>query len=331
MDGEITRLTGTSPLDTGTFGGDNEYGQALEINKWLAGGAGISTTHYNPGQNQYYSPVGFVVDVPDGQVLGHFEGDGSTSLLHEGRQQYWRAFEAIRAAMLDGGVIQGAIDGQGYGGDFAAPVTDLMTAKTLKGRIEAFLGDGAVSADAKAAARTVVKRCATAALQDHYQNNGFNHPLGPGSPNVLSALEANLVGLAPGQGYQNLAQGRENKYTESQVHAELPQVVGAFYAAEPGQYPADLINARWLIANADWQANRLADARNFNQKFTAAGNNQVELMHLAGGRLANGPAPGASIFPPSFYVWALAIVGIALLYKNSGELMALYRRYMAGR
>ena len=73
MAGEITRLTAPSPLDTGTFGGNKPppplgTGTPIDLNAWLAGGAGISTTHYNPGQNQYYSPVGFIVDVAPARV-----------------------------------------------------------------------------------------------------------------------------------------------------------------------------------------------------------------------------------------------------------------------
>lgn len=327
MDGEITRLTAASPIDSNSFGGTNEYGQQLEINKWLSGGAGISTTHYNPGQNQYYSPVGFVVNVSDDRALGHFAGDGSTSLLHQGRPEYWQAFEDIRAAMRADIGIDGDINGNGYTADFANAVTNLATALQLKPRIEAFMADPLVSAPSKVATKQIIKTAASDALKHHYQHGGFNFPLGHGSPGVLGPLEANLQGLAAGTGYQNPVQNRENKYTESQVHAELAHVEGAFYAAELGSY-ADLINARWVTGNARWLSNRYDDAKTFNQKFSARGNAGVKMMHLRNGQLVDGKGPGGPILPDSFYRWALLALGLAIIYMNGPQLMALYQQYL---
>ena len=296
MAGEITRLTTASPLDAapGTFGGNRPDGFGpIDMNRWLSGGAGISTTHYNPGQMQYYSPVGFIVDVAPERVLGNFSGDGSTSTLHSGRPQYWQAFETIRAAMLADGAISAAITAQGYEGDFAAAVTNLPTATTLKGWIEAFLANGAVAAEVKAAVIALIKATATTSLQSHYQNNGFNYPLGPGAPGALAPLEAHLRGLEPGASYANPAQNnREVKYTESQVHAELGHVVAAFYATEAGAYP-DLIDAAWRATDAAFLANRAQAAQTVRQELVTAGNAGVEVNHLVGGNLVEGllPAP----------------------------------------
>jgi hypothetical protein len=78
---EIQNLQRASPLAAGNFGGNNAYGQPIEINTWLSGGVGLATTRYNPGQNQYYSPIGFIVDILPANEMGHYLGDGNTTTL----------------------------------------------------------------------------------------------------------------------------------------------------------------------------------------------------------------------------------------------------------
>jgi len=330
MAGEITRLTAASPLDAGTFGGTNEYGQPIEINKWLSGGAGISTTHYNPGQMQYYSPVGFVLEVDDENVLGHFEGDGNTSLLHSGRQTYWETFEEIREALTGDDLVNAQIDGQHYTADFADAVTDLNEANTLRGRIENFLANDLVTDEAKARAITLIKTAAVNQLKVHYEHGGFQGAIGPGGPGGLADLEGHLQGLDAGASYHHPDQDRDMKYTESQVHANLAEVVGTFYAAEVGEYP-DLINAAWRAGDDHWLANRIAAARNFRQLFVAAGNEGVQVLRLQNGILENAPAPADPGWSWSdIFKWAVATLGGAwVIYQYGWPLLyQLYTEYM---
>ncbi|MEA5513589.1 DUF4157 domain-containing protein [Nodularia sp. UHCC 0506] len=329
MAGEIQRLQGASPIDTGTFGGNNEYGQPVEINKWLAGGAGISTTHYNPGQNQYYSPVGFVLDILPGDVLGNFEGDGNTSTLHLGKDLYWQAFEAIRGAMIGDVTINADLNANGYGATFMNPVTNLPTANILRTQIENFLANAHVQDQSKNLTKMTIKTTAKQQLQAHYQTADMAAPIGPGGPAGLAALEAHLQNLAPGAAYRHPGQNRDIKYTESQVHGELAHVVGTFYTAEIGDYP-DIINATWRNGDPNWLNNRANAANQFRQLLVAAGNPNINLMRLQGGILANAPLPDAPIMPRGFLRWALASVGIAVLYYAAPRLFQLYQDYMEG-
>jgi hypothetical protein len=327
MNYEIQRLLRASPLDTGTFGGLNEYGQPVEINKWLAGGAGLSTTHYNPGQNQYYAPVGFVVDVQDANVLGHFLGDGNTSTLHANSARYWGTFEIIRAGMVANGTVHGEINARGYAADFANAIVDRNTADALRGRIEAFMADGNVTDPTKDLARGIIRTAAVQQLQDHYQNGGFQGAIGPGGPGGLAPLEGHLQGLAPGAAYRDPVQGRDVKYTESQVHAQLAHVVGTFYAAEMGDYP-DLIDATWRNGDPNWLDNRVTAATDFRNRFIAAGNRNTRLLRLEGGQLDDAPRPAAPLMPEGFLPWALAAVGVAVLWYGIPALMRLYQQYL---
>jgi hypothetical protein len=297
MAGEITRLNHVSPLDAqpGTLGGmrpDNN--NPIDINQWLSGGAGISTTHYNPGQMQYYSPVGFIVDVEAANVLGNFAGDGNTSTLGSHGPQYLQAIQDVRTTMLDDEGIGAAIAAHGYAANFAVEVTDLPTARTLNGRIDAFLADAAVAPAIKTAAIVLIKTTARAALLAHYAGGRF--PLGAGGPGVLADLEAHLIGLAPGASYAHPdQQGREVKYTESQVHATVGHVVATYYATEAGAYP-DIIDEDWRVVTPTFLAHRALAAQTIRNQLVGAGNANVELNHLAGGQLTPGllaqaPAP----------------------------------------
>ncbi len=336
MDNEVLRLTHASPLDTNTFGGNHApygpgYDRPVDLNRWLAGGAGNSTTHYNPGQNQYYSPVGYIVEVSQDRVLGNYAGDGSTSTLNSDGARYWQAVEAIRLALTGDAALNAAINGNGYTANFAAPVTSKATAIVLTGRIEHFLANGAVGADVKVAAKDIIKAEARTALIAHYSNTG-NYPLGPGGPGVLAGLEAHLQGLAPGTAYHNAAQGphgRDNKYTESQVHAELAHVVGTFYATELGDYPA-LINATWLMGDPAWLNNRRTAAEQFKQKFATAGNANVNVMTLSAGALANAAPSWGTRLTRGFLSWVVPTVGIAVVaYASLPYLQQLFNQYLA--
>ena len=334
MDNEVLRLTHASPLDTDTFGGTDAASwnnRPIDLNRWLAGGAGNSTTHYNPGQNQYYSPVGYIVEVSQDRVLGNYAGDGSTSTLNSDSARYWQAVEAIRLALMGDVAVNAAINGNGYTADFAAPVTDKATAIVLTGRIEDFLANGAVGADVKVAAKDIIKAEARAALIAHYSNTG-NYPLGPGGPGVLAGLEAHLQGLAPGAAYHNAAQGphgRDNKYTESQVHAELAHVVGTFYATELGDYPP-LINASWRMGAPAWLNDRRTAAEQFKQKFATAGNANVNVMTLTAGALTNAAASWGTRLTRGFLNWVVPAVGIAVVaYASLPYLQQLFNQYLA--
>ena len=284
MDHEILRLRRTSPLDTGTFGPTNDYGQQNEMNNWLAGAAGISTTHYNEGQNQYYSPVGFIMEINNDHALGHFAGDGSTSLLHQGKDQYWQAFEVIRTEMTKPGPLKDLITAQNYTADFSSAVDNMDKAIVLLNRIKHFLSNGNISVERKTEVRDLIKATAQVKLKDHYQNNGFNHPLGPGNPDVLEALELKLRNLDAGTAYHHPDQNRDIKYTESQVHADLASVVGVFYTDEVGAYP-NLISPTWRDGDEDCATNRKTGAETFVEKFNTAGNDDVKLYRLKDGKL----------------------------------------------
>lgn len=330
---EVARLEHASPLDNGTFGGNKpaqEGGMPVDMNQWLGGAAGLSMTHYNPGQIQYYSPVGFVVDVGPESVLGNYAGDGSTSTLHVARNEYWRTFEQIRQAMMAVGTpIRAAIDAAGLAAPFNNVVNNQATALTLKGHIEAFLANAGVAADARAAATALIRTETVAGLQRHYQDpTVVSHALGPGGPDVLAPLEAHLLGLAPGTGYFNATQNRENKYTESQVHAQIGHVVGAFYATAVGAYPG-LIDPIWRAGDPNFLGNRANAAVDFNQLFIGAGNVLSQVMHLEGGHLIDGMAP-APAAPSGFYKWALVALGIGTLAAlYGGQLSAMYAQYTA--
>ncbi|WP_081768657.1 DUF4157 domain-containing protein [Herbaspirillum sp. RV1423] len=335
MDNEVLRLTHASPLDTNTFGGNDPASwnnRPIDLNRWLAGGAGNSVTHYNPGQNQYYSPVGYIVEVAPADVLGNYAGDGSTSTLNSDNARYWQAVEAIRGALTADLAINAAIDGNGYTANFAAPVTDKATAIVLTGRIEHFLANGGIGADVKAAAKVIIKAQAKTALIGHYSNTG-NYPLGPGGPAPLAPLEAHLQGLAAGTAYHNPAQGphgRDIKYTESQVHAELAHVVGTFYATELGSYPVGLINAAWLMGDPAWLNNRRSAADQFKQKFATAGNRNVAVMSLSGGALAAAAPSWGTRLTRGFLRWALPAVGVAVVaYASLPYLQQLFGQYLA--
>ncbi|MDQ1814320.1 DUF4157 domain-containing protein [Massilia sp. CCM 9210] len=333
MGNEVLRLTHASPLDNNTFGGDVDLGWAtrpIDLNRWLAGGAGNSTTHYNPGQNQYYSPVGYIVEVSQDRVLGNYAGDGSTSTLHSDNVRYWQAVEAIRIALRSHNDVNGAIDTNGYTAGFAAAVTDKATAIVMTGQIEQFLANAAVDADAKVEAKNIIKAQARTALIAHYSNTG-NSRLGAGGPGLLAGLEPHLRGLGPGAAYHNAAQGRDNKYTESQVHAELAHVVGVFYGAELGQYP-DLINAAWRMGDPGWLNNRRAAAEQFKQQFAAAGNTNVAIMMLSGGNLSHAPLSWSTRLTRGFFRWALPAVGVAMLaYASLPYLQQLFDQYNAAQ
>ena len=273
---------------------------------WLEGMGAMSTTRYNPGQRQYYSPVGLVVELErDEQVHGNYAGDGNTGTLVQGMTEpddYWHAFEAIRVALFADADVRGPWQAVA-GAEATIAITSEGDIPAFKGKLQTFLATqpgGAVKDQAVRLIEAEVRK----ALHAHYSNpkrvasksitpKDHDKPLefilGPGlNPQGLTTAEQALL-AADGQTIAFPPSG-EAKYTESKAHVKLADIKAAYYAVEPGTYaPPPNVTADWT-QNASWRDKRWQDAEEISARIPGG-----SLQKLENGSLgASGPAPKAT-------------------------------------
>jgi hypothetical protein len=238
----------------------------------------------------------------DEQVHGNYAGDGNTGTLVKAMTEpdnYWQAFEAIRAALLADSTVSGPWRAAA-GTEAATAITSEAAIPAFKAKLQTFLstqGPGAV----KDQAVRLIEAEVLKALRAHYSNpkrvaskdivpKGQDKPLdfilGPGlDPNGLTTAEQALL-AADGQAIAFGPSG-ESKYTESKAHVKLADIKAAYYAVEPGAYsPPPNVTADWT-QGASWKDKRWQDAEEISKKIPGG-----SLKKLEKGALGDsGPAP----------------------------------------
>lgn len=274
IDGEIASLRRV-------FAG--EVTRQNEVNTWVDGFAGMPTVRFVPGKERYYSPVGYQLEVADGDgadVLANFSGDGNTNDIPKSLPAWKTAFDAVVNRLRPMGIAtwNEVLADSGYvvtDGNISVPTATYLY-QTL---VTEFLESDAPDAD-KTAVVEAIKAEACIALAAHYGRAGQARFLGPGlDPAGLSDAERNP----------------DIPYTESILSAKFAQVRAAWFHGNEGAYAATQAEEEaWRGEN--WQAAREASAIIVKNRLEAAGAAGIAVLRI--GNAAPAPAvPAAEPLP----------------------------------
>ncbi len=251
------------------------------LNAWLDEGGWTSTSHYNPGQKNYYAPVGLVLSIQDldHKALGNWGGDGNAGRLiipknasdankmdAQIRGYLYKAFDEIRKEL----------NGKAPAGwhAHAAAIDDFEKMNTMRSALALPL-----AGKDKEEVVKIMQHAAVEALREYYQKTDAKQ--------TKLAIAYNQRILGPGNKIQQLKPWEEKirtahdqifvihgdsdttdvKYTETLMQVGLADVEGVFYSETQGHFPnPDVPDA--IKSSPSWLQNREALARAMLKRLT---------------------------------------------------------------
>jgi len=243
------------------------------VNSWLDGFAGMPTTRYSPGQQHYYSPVGYMLETNnDADVFANFSGDGNTNNIPKTHYKWANAFNEIITRLQTIDDWEAWRTSEEINLEFVPPENTALLEGIANWCYKYFITDYLTarnnveeSAAGVAQVKGAMTEIATVHIAAHYNNDTQDRFIGTGvNPDAM-----------------NTAEDDDNTpYTESILYAKFNQVVAAWYNPDFGAYTTTQAGEdNWINDEGDWQAARKTSAMHIKQQFDAHGSN-LEVIAL---------------------------------------------------